>query len=191
MNKILSFSQIMALVENHFNENGRKFIVKSARNILYSPISNYRMLEVEGVLDGLNEVQVVVNLEVEDGEKARMQVTEVLESASNEVHIREREELTVEKPKAKVPETKSENVAKEPEPEHTSTQDVPPKDDEKEEVVIEGVWKGGSITTAQFNHLKALRIRKTHNMPDEELGKLGAQRAQQLINQYTEVLKKK
>lgn len=169
----VSFSDVVKIVEGHFLETGRKFNVRRAETIMFSPVGNYSSIEVQGLLDGLNDVTVVINLvRMGSDMKARYVVSESTEVKRAEYH----------KPLAEAKEA-TDSPASEKASEHEN-QKEPGQEPAKMPAF------SGPIQQSQLNHLKALRIRKTHRLTDEELKKLSFDQAKKMIESCTKALKK-
>ena len=169
-----SFSDVVRIVEEHFLNAGRKFSIRRAETIMFSPVGNYSSIEIQGLLDGLNDVTVVINLmRMGKDAKARYVVSESTEVKRTEYHkpLAEAEELNDFPSSGK---TSEQGNQKEPEQEPARMPTL-----------------SGSIQQSQLNHLKALRIRKTHNLTDEELKKMSVDQADELIESCTKALRKK
>lgn len=169
----VSFTDVVRIVEEHFLDTGRKFIIRRAESIMFSPVGNYSSIEIQGLLDGLNDVTVVINLVgMGNDAKVRYVVSESTEVKRAEFHK---------------PLTEAKKVNGSPSSGKISVQENQ-KEPEREHDKIQAF--SGPIQQSQLNHLKALRIRKTHNLTDEELKKLSVDQADELIESCTKALKK-
>ncbi len=169
----VSFTDVVRIVEEHFLDTGRKFIIRRAESIMFSPVGNYSSIEIQGLLDGLNDVTVVINLvRMGNDVKVRYVVSESTEVKRAEFHK---------------PLTEAKKVNGPPSSGKISVQENQ-KEPEREPDKIPTF--SGPIQQSQLNHLKALRIRKTHNLTDEELKKLSVDQADELIESCTKALKK-
>lgn len=172
----VTFSDIVALVERHFKELNRNFSIRRAETLFFSPVGNYESLEIHGLLDGLNDVTVVVNMEwMGEDAKARYMVSECTEVKRAEFHD---------------PVVRKESITRSSPQTETSENEPGKKAETKQEVQKPPLFSG-SIQQSQLNHLKALRIRKTHNLTDEDLKKLSVDQANELIEGCTKALRKK
>ena len=168
-----AFSDVVKVVEEHFLGAKRKFTVRRAETLFFSPVDHYESLEIQGLLDGINDVTIVVNLEwMGEDAKARYMVSECTEVKRAEFHR---------------PLTGSEVEIGSLSSEKISEQE---SQKEQEEEPTKKPSFSGSIQQSQLNHLKALRIRKTHSLTDEELKKLTFDQANEMIERCTKALKK-
>lgn len=169
----VTFSDIVAIVERHFREQDRDFSIRRAESLFFSPVGNYESLEIQGLLDGLNDVTVVINLvRMGNDVKARYVISESTEVKRAEYHkpLREDKEASGSPPSGK-----------------SSVQE---SQKEPEQIPAKVPTFSGPVQQSQLNHLKALRIRKTHSLTDEELKKLTFDQANEMIEGCTKALKK-